>query len=127
MAEDFTSSQPIYLQLVERLCKQIVRGDLSPGEKMPSLRDMAIRVGVNPNTVQRVYTELERIAVAETRRGQGTFVTSDESRLLRLREELMVSYVTAFLNDMREMGFTLQEVMRSLKEHPAQGLPNDER
>lgn len=125
MAEDFTSSQPIYLQLVERLCKQIVRGDLSPGERLPSLRDMAIQVGVNPNTVQRVYTELERISVAETRRGQGTFVTSDESRLLRLREELMVNYVTAFLNDMREMGFTLQDVLRTLKEHQTPDGPKE--
>ncbi len=124
MQEDFTSSQPIYLQLVERLCKQIVRGELPLGEKLPSLRDMAVQVGVNPNTVQRVYTELERIGVAETRRGQGTFVTSDQNRLFRLREELMMNYITAFLNDMREMGFTLQDVVRSLQEHQTPGVPN---
>lgn len=117
MAGEFTSSQPIYLQLVQRICRQIVRGELSPGDKLPSMRDMAVQVGVNPNTIQRVYTELEAIAVAETRRGQGTFVTSDENRLRRLREELMVNHVSAFLSDMREMGFTLEEILRGLKGH----------
>lgn len=125
MAGDFTSSQPIYLQLVQRLCRQIVRGELSPREKLPSIRDLAIQVGVNPNTVQRVYTELERITVAETRRGQGTFVTSDESRLRRLREELMINHVTAFLSDMREMGFTLEEVLQGLKGHQTLDLPKE--
>ncbi len=125
MAGDFIPTQPIYLQLVQRICKQIVRGDLSAGEKLPSQRDMAIQVGVNPNTVQRVYTELERITVAETRRGQGTFVTRDEDRLLRLREELMGSYVAAFLGDMREMGFTLEEILRSFKECETLGLSHE--
>ncbi|WDL98088.1 GntR family transcriptional regulator [Alicyclobacillus sp. ALC3] len=116
MVGEFTSSQPIYLQLVQRLCRQIVRGELSPGEKLPSMRDMAVKVGVNPNTIQRVYTELERITVAETRRGQGTFVTSDEGRLRELRDELMASHVTAFLSNIREMGFTLEEVLRVLQD-----------
>jgi GntR family transcriptional regulator len=115
MAEDFSSAQPIYLQLVQRLCGQIVRGRYSPGERLPSIRDLAIEVGVNPNTVQRVYSELERITVAETRRGQGTFVTSDAGRLRRLREDLKASHVTAFLHDMREMGFTADEVLRELR------------
>lgn len=125
MQENFTSSTPIYLQLVQRLCKQIVRGELSSGEKLPSMREMAIQVGVNPNTVQRVYAELERITVAETRRGQGTFVTSDAERLRKLREELMVSCVTAFLSDMGEMGFGLEEILRSLHEHQGQGPSNE--
>ncbi len=119
MAGDFTSTQPIYLQLVRRLCKQIVRGEIAVGDKLPSLREMAIQVGVNPNTVQRVYAELERIAVVETRRGQGTFVTGDHSRLRQLREELMENSVTAFLSDMREMGFAVDEILRSFKEHQA--------
>ena len=125
MQENFTSSTPIYLQLVQRLCKQIVRGELSSGEKLPSMREMAIQVGVNPNTVQRVYAELERITVAETRRGQGTFVTSDAERLRKLREELMVSCVTAFLSDMGEMGFGLEEILHSLHEHQEQGPSNE--
>ena len=75
MSEEFDPSKPIYLQLSERINNQIVRKELSAGEKLPSVREMAIRSGVNPNTVQRTYSELERMGIVETKRGQGTFVT----------------------------------------------------
>lgn len=117
MGEEFNSSQPIYYQLVQRICRQIVRGEMNAGEKLPSVRDMAVQAGVNPNTIQRVYTEMERIGVAETRRGQGTFVTQDEVRLQELRNELMVDRITAFVRDMSEMGFTPHEIIQGVQAH----------
>ncbi|MCL6441945.1 MAG: GntR family transcriptional regulator [Alicyclobacillus sp.] len=117
MAHEFNASQPIYFQIMQRICRQIVRGELEAGEKLPSVRDMAVQAGVNPNTIQRVYMELERISVVETRRGQGTFVTEDANRLRQLRDELMAEYITAFVNDMHEMGFTSEEIIEGLRGH----------
>jgi len=117
MGEEFNPSKPIYLQLIERISHQIVRKELSAGEKLPSVREMAIQSGVNPNTVQRTYSELERMGIVETRRGQGTFVTEDESILSSLRENLKEQQIIQFINDMREMGYTDQEMVRGLQEY----------
>ncbi|WP_391559219.1 GntR family transcriptional regulator [Robertmurraya sp.] len=72
---EFHSSHPIYLQLADRINGQILRGEMKPGDKLPSVRERAIQVRVNPNMVQRTYRELEGMGTVETRRGQGTFVT----------------------------------------------------
>jgi GntR family transcriptional regulator len=114
MSETFNTSVPIYQQIVGRLCRQIVRRDLKPGEKLPSVRDMAIQFGVNPNTIQRVYNELERMDVVETRRGQGTFVTENLERLSRLRSELMEEEIAQFVRHMEEMGFRKEEMLSGL-------------
>ncbi len=111
MVQSFHNNQPIYLQIVQRLCRQVLRGELGAGDKLPSVRDLAVQMGVNPNTVQRVYTELERLEVAETRRGLGTFITEQENRLQRLREELMEQHIQNFIHDMREMGFDAEEIV----------------
>ena len=71
---DDRSPVPVYAQLSERILGAIARGDLSPGEQLPSVRDVAARLGINPNTVNRAYAELERVGTVETRRGRGTFV-----------------------------------------------------
>lgn len=121
MDEPFSPTKPIYLQLVERIAKAIVRGDLMPGGKLPSVRETAITYGVNPNTAQRVYAELERQAVVETRRGQGTFVTEDGDRLAALRHDLLTDAIQALVNGLAEMGVseceTLQSLARYLAEH----------
>lgn len=117
MTEDFSSSQPIYLQLVDRICREVVRGKRKAGEKLPSVREMAIQSGVNPNTMQRVYAELEQMAVVETRRGQGTFVTSNENRLQQLRNDLMQEGIRVFIQDMCEMGFTPPEIVQGVEDH----------
>lgn len=117
MSDDFHSSQPIYLQLVQRICRQIVNQERAAGDKLPSVREMAIQFGVNPNTIQRVYSELERLTVVETKRGQGTFVTESQSRLQQLRSELMKDHITSFLRDMTEMGFSPDEIIQGIKDH----------
>lgn len=113
--EPFLTSQPIYMQLADLLKKQIVRGQLRPGDKLPSVRELAIQYTVNPNTVQRTYRELEQDGMVEVRRGQGTFVIRDDGITHRLRETLKQEYVTTFVQHMREMGFSLQEVKESMQ------------
>lgn len=117
MAEKFNSSQPIYLQIVEKICRMVVRNDIQGGEKLSSVRDMAIKMGVNPNTVQRAYQELERKSVIETKRGQGSFVVKDRIGRNVLRDELKKQYVFAFITDMQEMGFTSDEIIQGVKEY----------
>lgn len=114
MADIFHSSQPIYQQLAERMKKQIIRGELAPGDKLPSVRDTGIEVSVNPNTVQRTYRELESMDIVEARRGQGTFVTEDEAVLVFIRKEMKTEMMTDFVRGMQEMGYTNEEIKNGL-------------
>lgn len=114
---EFDTTKPIYYQLAERIFRQIMRKELSAGSKLPSVREFAVESGVNPNTVQRTYRELESMGIVETRRGQGTFVTEDETVLLELRKTLKQDYISTFVQDMREMGFTSGEILSGLKEY----------
>lgn len=126
MTEHFRSSQPIYLQLAGRICREIVRGERQVGDKLPSVRDMAIQSSVNPNTMQRVYAELERVDVVETRRGQGTFVTNDNHRLRQLRIELMQEEIQQFVRDMQEMGFSSPEIVQGVEQYLNDATKNTE-
>jgi len=116
---EFSGLAPIYYQIIMKICGRIVRGELQPGDKLPSVRELATQYGVNPNTVQRVYLELERLSLSEARRGQGTFVTEDRGRLLQLREQLRQDRIGTFLDDMREMGFTDREIADGLRPYLA--------
>ncbi|WP_054949785.1 GntR family transcriptional regulator [Numidum massiliense] len=121
MGEQFITSKPIYLQIAERVMKKIVRGHLQPGSKLPSVRELALQFKVNPNTIQRTYSELERMEIVATRRGQGTFVTSDEAILAELREQLKREHVNMFVNDMKEMGVGFEEAMRIVRDAYGEG------
>ncbi|ARK31897.1 GntR family transcriptional regulator [Halalkalibacter krulwichiae] len=114
MSEQFHSSQPIYSQLAERIKKQILRKELMPGDKLPSVREMGIQASVNPNTVQRTYRELEGMKIVETRRGQGTFVTETEEILTLMREQMKEEEISAFVSAMHEMGYSNKEIQTGL-------------
>ncbi|MFF2448840.1 GntR family transcriptional regulator [Neobacillus sp. NPDC058068] len=116
MGIDFEKDRPIYLQLVERICGELVSGVRKPGDKLPSVREFALEVGVNTNTVQNVYKQLEQMELTETKRGQGTFITPDSSKISSMREELKEQLVDRFLNNVEMMGFSQDEVLQTLKE-----------
>lgn len=117
MGEAFHNLTPIYIQLAERINRQIVRQDLKPGDKLPSVREMAIQVGINPNTVQRTYRELELMGIVETRRGQGTFVTENKQVLEKLRQMMKESRIESFVREMSEMGYSAEEMMEGLNRY----------
>ncbi len=117
MTIDFQRDKPIYQQLLDRLSSEIVRGDRKPGDKLPSVRDYAIETGVNPNTMSRTYKELEIMGIAETRRGQGTFVTEKEERLEQLRNEMKTKHTESFVRQMKDLGFSIEEMIEELKEN----------
>ncbi|MDF2068271.1 GntR family transcriptional regulator [Bacillus sp. Cr_A10] len=111
MIMDFLPDKPIYQQIMERIFGDLLKGNVKPGDRLPSVREYALEFGVNANTMQRVYKELELMHLTETKRGQGTFVTEDIKRLEVLREEMMKSLVTNFIHQMESFGFTEQEVI----------------
>lgn len=115
MNNGFNREKPIYAQLVERICSDIIKNRLTPGMKMLSVREYALEVGVNVNTVQRVYKELEQMRLTETKRGQGTFITTDEARIQLLRQETRRRIVEQFFHNMNEFGFTKEEVLAEIK------------
>ncbi|GKV55249.1 GntR family transcriptional regulator [Sporosarcina sp. NCCP-2222] len=116
MSIEFTPDKPIYQQLIDRILGDIIRGDLASGEKLPSVREYAIEAGVNANTMQRVYKELEQMEITETRRGQGSFVTENEERIAALRHEMKEQLVTTFLISVEAFGFTRDEMVKVLIE-----------
>jgi GntR family transcriptional regulator len=116
VAEEFDTTKPIYIQIMEKINKKIVRNEWKAGDKLPSVREMAVQTGVNPNTIQRTYSELERMGIVETRRGQGTFVTENVEVIERLREQLKRDIVADFIRNMTELGFTMNDMIASLKD-----------
>lgn len=113
---EYNSSLPIYLQAANSIKRDIVTGKLSPGAKLPSVRELAVAYTINPNTVSRVYKELEAKGICFTRRGTGTFVTEDRKRIQQLKEEMAGALIREFLNGMKQLGFSKSEARKMLKE-----------
>ena len=86
---DYTDPTPIYEQIVSKYKNLIVRNVLTPGEKMPSVRSLAMELSINPNTIQRAYGELERLGYIYTVKGKGNFASGKESLLTEYRKELL--------------------------------------
>ncbi|WP_433743361.1 GntR family transcriptional regulator [Falsibacillus pallidus] len=117
MTEEFQSAKPIYMQIADRIIHQIVRKELLPGSKLPSVREMAVQSGVNPNTIQRTYSEMERMEIVETRRGQGTFVTENTVILEEIKRQLKKGIVEQFLKNMTDLGFNRGEIMEDIQSY----------
>lgn len=115
MGINFLPDKPIYQQLIELITGDIIRGKLKPGEKLLSVRDYAIEVGVNANTMQRVYKELEQMEITETRRGQGSFVTEDIRKIYKLRDEVKEQLALSFIQNVEALGFSTAEMVDYLQ------------
>lgn len=101
--------RPIYAQLVDEIRLRIVSGTYPLGERLPSVRELAAEAAVNPNTMQRALTELERIGLVHTQRTSGRTVTEDAPLVLATREALASAQARAFLERMEQLGFSRQE------------------
>jgi len=106
---------PIFVQIAQNVRQALARGDLSPGEKLASARELAQTLGVNPNTVVHAYMELERQDVIEKRRGLGTFVRED-APVAVMREEMLRSAATSYAREIRRLGIPSLEGISVLKE-----------
>ncbi|MEN6299986.1 MAG: GntR family transcriptional regulator [Anaerolineaceae bacterium] len=117
MEEIFDENQPIYLQIVQRICAQILRGEFKPGDKLPAVIDAAMQFKVNHNTIHRAYLELIRQGVAVTRRGEGTFVTTDQAVLDELHHRMRQTFLENFIHQMRQLGFTNTDILDTLQSY----------
>jgi len=106
---------PIYLQLIQRIKADIISGRLKAGDKMSSVREMSESFKVNPNTIQRVFLELEREGITYSQRGIGTFVCEGKELLESLRTTQAKKYTHRFVSEMTELGMEKKELMEYLK------------
>lgn len=111
MEWNFRNDQPIYSQLTQRLTEAIVSGIYAPGEKLPSVRELALEAGVNPNTVQRALTELEREGLVFSQRTAGRFVTENENIIVNAKLRIADERVSVFLRSMKTLGCGRQEII----------------
>ncbi|MEO8522597.1 MAG: GntR family transcriptional regulator [Acidobacteriota bacterium] len=114
---------PIYAQLERGLRAAIATGRLQPGEQLPTVRELAVALRVNANTIARVYAELERAGVLETKRGVGSFVSATPARAHppRDNERRLRAFATRVLADADAAGFTRDDVIRALRAHQQGG------
>lgn len=107
----FDNSIPIYTQLVDRFRQAIVSGEFSSGDKLPAVRDISAQAGVNPNTMQRAFQELERLGLVYTLRSSGRYVTEDSGVIDRAKEAMAEEQVLKFLGAMKSLGFRKEQII----------------
>ena len=112
----FDNERPIYMQLVEKLRIEIVSGKLKTGERLPSVRELALTARVNPNTMQKALVELENEGLVYTERTNGKFVTDNEELIEGIRKKLAEEKVNKYLRDMKNIGINYQEAVKYLQE-----------
>ena len=117
---EYNPALPIYLQVANSIKRDIVTGRLELGARLPSVRDLAVEYTINPNTVSRVYKELEMEGVCFTRRGMGTFVTEDPERVQQLKEEMAGTLIREFLEGMEQLGFSRAQAIGLLEKEQSQ-------
>ena len=116
MPWNLDSSRPIYLQIIERVQMDIITGRYQPGDKLPSVRDLAQEAAVNPNTMQKALSELERSGLIYYQRTSGRFITEDKELIHQMKKELAAAEVSAFVAHMKQLGITPEEIRQLLAE-----------
>ncbi len=111
----FDNNSPIYLQIIKEMTLRILSGVIKPGDKLPSVRELATQFGVNPNTMQRAMTEMEREGLVYTERTNGRFLT-EQTELLSQKKALFAKEETEkYLAYMQKIGFTQEEIILYLQ------------
>lgn len=116
MQWELNSERPVYIQLIEQIQAGIISGYYKPGEKLPSVRDLAAEAAVNPNTMQKALVELERIELVYTNRTSGKYITSDELMIKNLKGQAAKNQIIDFLDKMKQLGFETEEALTLITE-----------
>lgn len=111
----FKNGEPIYQQIIRILQMKIAAGEYPAGSRFPAVRELAVEAGVNPNTMQRALAELERSGLLETVRTTGKYVTQDDGRICRLREELAADSIDALIRGLRELGLEDRQIIEEVE------------
>lgn len=114
MAWEFENDRPIYTQLLEKIQIMIISGKYKPGDRLPSVRDLAAEAAVNPNTMQRALTELERMGLVYSQRTTGRMITDDAELIAKIKEQVAMEHIEAFVKTMEELGYTKQDIITLL-------------
>lgn len=110
----FNNDIPIYLQIMDHIRKEIASGNLSPGQKLPSVREMALDAGVNPNTMQKALSELERDGFLQSNRTEGRYVSTELTKTDLLKENLVKELCEAFIQNMNKIGIKSEDAIKEL-------------
>ncbi|SRR5690554_5989962 len=113
----FNNRDPVYVQVVRYFKEQIVKGIFEPGQQIPSRRELASLLKINPNTAQRAYKEMEDERLIKTESNQPSRITSDETKIKEVREELIREAVEHFANSIQSINVPLDEAISKVKEH----------
>ena len=112
----FDNERPIYIQLVEKLRIDIISGKLKLGERIPSVRELALTTRVNPNTMQKALSELENEGLIYTERTNGKFVTDNKELIENIKRQLAEEKVNKYIKDMKNIGITYEDSIHYLQE-----------
>ena len=115
MEWQFDSNMPVYTQLVDKIKLAIVSGEYTRGQRLAAVRDLASEAGVNPNTMQRAFQELERLGLVYTQRSNGRFVTEDEDVIETTKKALAEASIRSFMDSMQRIGYTREDIIRLLE------------
>ena len=121
MAWELNSDRPIYTQILEKIQMRIISGIYQPGDRLPSVRELAAEANVNPNTMQKAFAELERSGLILTQRNSGRTVTEDTSMIKQVQTQVALSQVQSFFNTMMELGFNKEEILAFVKKAMEEG------
>lgn len=113
----FKEGLPIYTQLTEQIKMHIARGTFKPGEQIPPVRELAMDAGVNPNTMQRALSELEREDLLYSVRTSGRFVTESRERLDALQKSLGNSFIEDMFDNLRKLGMSNEDIIAAVQQH----------
>lgn len=116
MPWNLDNDRPIYLQLMERIQHDIISGVYQPGDKLPSVRDLAVEAAVNPNTMQKALSELERCGLVHSQRTSGRFITDDASLIKEMKTGLAREHIRDFLEQMRKLGFSDEDTLEIIRD-----------
>lgn len=116
MSWNLSSERPIYAQIMERITLDIVSGIYPPGARLPSVRDLAQDAGVNPNTMQKALSELERTGLVISQRTSGRFITEDLTMVEKVKQNLASMQIREFLEKMEHIGFTKETIIQLIEQ-----------
>jgi GntR family transcriptional regulator len=112
---DYKDRRPIYEQVVERFEELILKGVLEPGSQLPSVRNLAMELSINPNTIQRAYMELERRRFIYSVKGKGSFIADNEN-LIDIKKEEMLEKIINVIKEARNMGISKEKIIGKVNE-----------
>ncbi len=116
MPWNLDSDRPIFLQIIEKIQTNIISGVYKPGDKLPSVRELAAEASVNPNTMQKALSELERTGLVYSQRTSGRFITRDTVMIYELKEKQAREVIASFLAQMNMLGFREEEAIALITE-----------